>query len=720
MVTLAEILRWIVYRISRVYTRLAGRIMRRDRLVAGSERKFRALLEAAPDAFVIVDGHGHIALVNAQTERLFGYRRSELLGRHLDTLVPARLRAVHRVHLKGYLRDPTTRPMGGGLELLGQRKDGSEFPIEISLSPLETDEGLLVSGAIRDITGRRDEEAKFRGLLESAPDAMVIVDEEGVIVLVNGQAERLFGYERAQLIGGSIDLLVPERFRGGHGERRHAYMGDARPRGMGGGLDLFGRRRDGTEFPIEISLSPLETVQGTLVSSAIRDITDRKRGEAQLRHLADHDALTGLLNRRRFEEELVRELATVERYGGAGAMLLLDIDGLKDVNDTLGHARGDELIRSVGTLVAGRMRETDVVGRLGGDEFGVLLPHTSVDDARGVALELLKAVREHGIILGGQRVRLSASVGVAGFADGAGTTSEDVLVTADFALYDAKEAGRDRLAVHLPDANDVAARQARVSWSQRIRRALDEDLLVAYRQPIMDLRTRTISRYELLVRMIDETGHVTPPSVFLPAAERTGAIIELDRMMIAKAVELIAHAQRAGQPTAYSVNVSARSLGDPSLPTLIFDLIRTRGIDPSYLTFEITETAAIANIEQARALAHLVRDAGCGFALDDFGAGFASFYYLKYLPIDSLKIDGDFIRDLVRNPTDQVVVHHMAAIAETLGLYTIAEWVEDAETLETLAGYGVHAVQGFHVGPPAPVVGDGVVATDAADPSPAG
>lgn len=435
---------------------------------------------------------------------------------------------------------------------------------------------------------------------------------------------------------------------------------------------------------------------------SFRDITERVRFESELLYLADHDVMTGLFNRRRFEQDVAHQVAYAARYGTGGAVLLLDLDDFKHVNDTLGHGAGDELIKEVAHLLQKRLRGTDVVARLGGDEFAVLLPEADESDARATAQALLGDIRRHRSSFGERHVRVTASAGVALVNDVDDRGEDEPLGRADVAMYEAKESGRDRFAVYVSQSHGEN-KEAKLTMIDRIRGALENDQLQIYCQPILDLRTGAISQYELLLRMVDDDGRVLPPKAFLGTAERYGLINDIDRWVVDQAIGLVADRAERGGRLLLEVNLSAKSLGDPQFPEWVEQRLAGSAIDASCLIFEITETAAIANMDEAKNFVNRLTRLGCRFALDDFGAGFASFHYVKYLPIDYVKIDGDFVCNLIHSSTDQSVVQAIVQLARGLGKKTIAEFVGDDRTVRLLREYGVDYAQGYHVGVPQPV-----------------
>jgi diguanylate cyclase (GGDEF)-like protein/PAS domain S-box-containing protein len=569
--------------------------------------------------------------------------------------------------------------MNAGLELRVQKRTGE---LEMAVAAL------------------RDGETLLRSTLESTADGILVVDGDGRVLHVNGRFSRMWRIPEDLIATRDDDRLLafvldqledPESFLA---KVRELYASPDES------FDAL-RFKDGRVF--ERYSRPLVSdgrIEGRVWS--FRDVSERKRFEDQLVNLANHDPLTGLFNRRRFNEELERQLTAARRYNVAGALLFLDVDQFKDVNDSRGHRAGDELLIELARLLRSRLRDADTVARLGGDEFAILLPHTNPLQASMAASSVLEAIRSHSFNIGGSPVAITASIGVALFPDQAATAGE-LLSSADLAMYEAKEQGRNRVSVFAQQFDWRARIESRIGWQQRIREALDHDRFILHAQPILDLASGEITQYELLIRAVEVDGGLVLPGVFLGVAERSGLIQDIDRWVVRRAVAMIAAERDAGQALRLEVNLSGRAFSDPDLAGLIRHEIMAKAIDPSLLVLEVTETAAIANLDEAQRFIETLRAAGCSFALDDFGVGFSSFAHLKYLPVDYLKIDGSFIRDLSRSVVDQHLVRAIVDVARSLGKRTIAEFVEDEDTLALLREFGVDFAQGFHVGRPAPL-----------------
>lgn len=424
-----------------------------------------------------------------------------------------------------------------------------------------------------------------------------------------------------------------------------------------------------------------------------------EKTEAELRFLADHDSLTGLLNRRRFRSELDQYTSFTARYGGQGAVMVIDIDGLKEVNDRLGHQAGDTLIRRVAEVLRERVRATDLVARLSGDEFAVLMPQTDTAGALQLGEDLRSQVAE-GLPLNLDLGDASISVGITMFGGQGGMGAEAVLVAADQAMYQAKAEGRNRIMLfHAPGENGGNARRTQTT-SARIRDALTQNRLRLATQPIRSLASGGIERYELLLRMTSEDGELLPAASFIEAAERSGMIQELDRWVVTQALRMIGDRERAGAPVSLHMNISGASMTDLSVLEYIERRLDEGEADPARCTFEITQTARIEDYDAAAGFADRLSEFGCEVAIDDYGAGFGSFAYLKKVPFDVIKIDGAFVREMPRNDADQLTVKAIVDIARGLGKRTIAEFVEDEATTQMLREYGVDMAQGFHLGRP--------------------
>jgi diguanylate cyclase (GGDEF)-like protein/PAS domain S-box-containing protein len=542
-----------------------------------------------------------------------------------------------------------------------------------------------------------DHQARFESAFNSAPIGMALIDMSGRWLQVNDALCRITGRSRGELRGTTLQSITHP---------------DDLDRDADSMCDLFDgkipscqiekryRHAWGHYIWMLVTVSLVRNDRGgpLYYVSQVQDISERKAQASRLEYLLEHDFLTGLFNRRRFQQELAHEAERVARYGANGAVLMIDLDNFKDVNDGFGHKAGDDLLKGVAGALNHRVRRTDVVARVGGDEFAMLLPETGADQAVIVAQGIVKALGRQVAVLGEQSIHITASVGVALFD---GLSAANVLEFADLAMYEAKQSGRNRVAMYRPGGSHREVVSARLLETELIRTALEEDRLLLYCQPILDLRRNEVCQYELLLRLrTDDDGEPLAPSSFLYVAERFGLIQQFDCWVARQAIALIADHARAGRRLVLHVNLSGKSIGDSSVAALIEEAIEAAAIDPACLIFELTETAAIANIEEARAFAHRLHARGSRFALDDFGAGFGSFYYLKTLPFDYFKIDGDFIRDVVSSPMDQLVVDAIVGIAKGMGKKTIAEFVGDDATARLLATSGVDYAQGYHIGKP--------------------
>jgi diguanylate cyclase (GGDEF)-like protein/PAS domain S-box-containing protein len=669
---------------------------------AAAEARSLELADTSPDLLTLHGPDGRMTHVSSASRQVLGYEPEELIGRHPDELVYAEDVPIV-LAVRNRARDADD--VGATVRLV--RRDGRPVWLEIRVS---VDRATRQTQVIaRDVHERveaeralAEAEARFRTAFDEGAVGMAIVDPDGRLLRVNRALAAITGHPRDELEGRThAQLLHPDERDHHHDEAERMLRGDiARARGEARYLHA-----DGHVVWVAASITlvrdPSHRPLHFLVQA--QDVTERRRHEAELRRLADHDALTGLLNRRAFERELARHIEHVGRYGPRGAVVLLDIDRFKNVNDTLGHSAGDQLIAKVAGALRDRIGDRAAVARLGGDEFAVLLADGTREDAHAVAEDVLGAIHKIRMSSPSGRLRtIGASIGIAPF-DSAELTGEDVLVAADLAMYEAKEGGRNRIASHGAGRDAPTKLATRLSWTDVIRDALDEERLVLQAQPIMSLATGEIGQYEMLLRMRDPLGELISPAAFLPVAERYDLIGAIDRWVVSTAIEMLGAELKRGRKLTFEVNISGRSTGDSDLLELIEERLRSNAVDPSQVIFEVTETTAVADIPRAQEFAGRLAALGCRFALDDFGAAFASFYYLKHLPFDYLKIDGEFVRSCANNKTDQLVIQAVVDIAKGLGKTTVAEMVSDQETIDLLRSMGVDKAQGFAIGRPAPL-----------------
>lgn len=535
---------------------------------------------------------------------------------------------------------------------------------------------------------------RYRELFENGPEASYTYDMAGRITAVNKAWERITGYAGSEAVGMSVEAIYAStQFRSVRNQVAWPSAGQT--------AELILSAKDGTRIPVEVSFSPIVIKdQQVGVHAVARDISERKRIENQLLYFANHDSLTGLLNRHRFEEELQLQLAHARRTSSPGTLFFIDLDHFKNVNDTLGHRAGDELLVQVSRFLQETLPEHTIVARLGGDEFTFIMPDTGMQDAGSIAGKLLNALRNHRFDVVGETVPMTASLGFAQVPPGGLDTAEELLSKVDAATYEAKENGRNRIWEYAAERDWQAENESRLRWRRRIARALEGNLLTLHAQPILDLRSDRVSQYELLLRLPADRGEFVNAADLVDQAQRFGLIQAIDRWAVSHAIQLLAEYLPASPDLVLEVNISGQAFADADfIPRMKRQFDETR-CDPRHLVLEVTESVAIANLNHAQQFLQEVRGLGCKFALDDFGVGFSSFHQLKHLDVDYLKIDGSFIRNLARDPVDQQLVKAMVDVARALGKQTVAEFVADAEILECTRALGVDYAQGYYVGEP--------------------
>ena len=429
------------------------------------------------------------------------------------------------------------------------------------------------------------------------------------------------------------------------------------------------------------------------------DVTQEQHTAQQLIYLAERDSLTGLFNRHRLHEEMEKLLADAARTGSQGALLFFDLDEFKYINDSFGHHAGDATLMRIAAELSALMRRNEVLARLGGDEFAILIPQLSdLKEVEGLAERVVQSIARLPLVFDDHPLRVTVSLGVA-FYPQHGATIEELIAHADTAMYQAKACGKNTWQIYRPELDMGKEMAARLTWNDRLSHAFEKDLFRLHFQGVYHTADRTLSHLEALVRMMDEDkpGQLVMPGLFIPVAEKTGKILELDRWVIGEAVTTLARHRKL---RALAINLSGRSLADPSLPRFIQDTLAQHAVEPSRLLIEITETSAIGDLHDAGRFIEALHQTGCATCLDDFGTGFSSFAYLKYLKVDTLKIDGLFIRDLPNDRDNQLFVKSIADVARGMGKVTVAEFVEDEATLELLTQFGVDLVQGYFLDRP--------------------
>jgi diguanylate cyclase (GGDEF)-like protein/PAS domain S-box-containing protein len=552
-----------------------------------------------------------------------------------------------------------------------------------------------------------EEKERAEVTLHSIGEGVITTDQSGLIQYMNPAAATLTGYSQSEAHGLSISRIL--QLRDEHDGLPVESLVFSCLRTNSVARALTGRilsQRNGEQVAIEENAAPIRDATGRAVGAvlAFADVSENRELTRRLSYQASHDTLTGLLNRREFEIRLRAALQNARKENSLVTLCYMDLDQFKLVNDTCGHIAGDELLRQLAHALKHELRDSDTIARLGGDEFGVLLQGCTIQDAGRLAAKLRKAVRDHHFTWDGKTFEVGVSIGVVPLSADTGGVTE-ALSAADVACYAAKEGGRNRVHVYETDDDELRRKRTDMQWVSRIRQALKEDRFKLYQQPIVAVnpdKLKSPKHHEVLIRMLDEQGALLAPAQFMSAAEQFGLMDDIDQWVLRNALEwLTVNADSSHRRLA--INLSGQSLSSPTFLESVTDMFAASRVDARRVCFEITETAAIANLDNATCFIAALKTRGCEFALDDFGSGMSSFAYLKNLPVNYLKIDGSYVRDLVHDSVDRSMVEAVNQIGHAMGMQTIAEFVEDQATLSALAVIGVDYAQGYGIAKPQPL-----------------
>jgi diguanylate cyclase (GGDEF)-like protein/PAS domain S-box-containing protein len=713
-----------VGRLTHAFNAMAAALQGRVKALAESEAKFTAIADYSYDCELWISPEGKLYWINPRVLDMFGWTPEECLA---TANFPAPFIAEHDVsRTVRQIRRGLRGNSGADFEFRARRKDGSEFWAAADWRPITDSAGgyLGIRISIRDITQRKeaeqrlettvvelqeaqavqqeyltraqDEHARLSALLGAMDVGILFVSHDDRVVYSNpaftrvwmiAPGTRLIGRSPQEVLAGSGCVLArPE-------EQAKRVLRLPREGEVLGTLEI--QMADGRLITQQVHA--VEDVYGRRVGHLwlFEDVTSARQTADQLIYLAERDALTGLYNRHRFNEELSRMIADAERHHSRVALLFFDLDEFKYINDTFGHRAGDAMLIRVAGEVAGQVRRNEIFARLGGDEFAILVPDISDDMLRVLADRITGSIAQVRFQFEGQSLRLTTSLGITVFPDQA-DNAEDLIARADTAMYQAKEAGKNAWRLYRPDLDTTREMVSRLSWNDRILHALESGLMDLQFQGVYATNDRSLSHFEVLVRMRDKDDPTVllMPGQFIPVAEKSGKILDIDRWVLRESIQMLAEVKAI---PALAVNISGRSFDEPMLPQYIAEQLRRHGVAPHRLLVELTETSAVSDLHDAQRFIEALHQTGCGVSLDDFGTGFSSFAYLKHLQVDSVKIDGLFIRNLPNDYDNQLFVRAMVTVARGLHKTTIAECVEDEDTLAMLKSLGVDAVQGYYL-----------------------